>query len=125
MSFDWSEYLNLAKEFAGETTTPANQEAKLRVSISRSYYAAFNLIKDFLQDKEDPSIPTTGDAHRYFTRQFKLSPDPVHKSLGYKLTRMRLFRNQADYVALFPGVSAFTKRAIKLSEKVIYSLNIL
>ena len=37
MSFDWSQYLNVAKELAGDGTTPANQEAKLRAAISRAY----------------------------------------------------------------------------------------
>ena len=41
MSFDWSQYLNLAKELAGQATIPAEQEARLRDAISRSYYAAF------------------------------------------------------------------------------------
>ena len=43
MSFDWSQYLNLAKELTDQPTTPANQEAKLRDAISRAYYAAFIL----------------------------------------------------------------------------------
>lgn len=36
MTFEWSEYLNLARELAGKATTPANQEAKLRAAISRA-----------------------------------------------------------------------------------------
>jgi len=41
MSFDWSQYLNLAKELAGQATIPAEQEARLRDAISRSYYLEF------------------------------------------------------------------------------------
>jgi hypothetical protein len=41
MSFDWSQYLTLAKELAGEATILAEGEARLRDAISRSYYAAF------------------------------------------------------------------------------------
>jgi hypothetical protein len=32
MTFEWSEYLNLARELAGKATAPANQEAKLRTA---------------------------------------------------------------------------------------------
>lgn len=41
MNFDWSGYLNLAQELAGQTGTSASKEAKLRSSISRAYHAAF------------------------------------------------------------------------------------
>jgi hypothetical protein len=36
MSFDWLQYLNLAKELAGQATIPAEQEARLRDAISLS-----------------------------------------------------------------------------------------
>jgi len=36
MSFDWSQFLNVARELAGTANTPANQEAKLRAAISLS-----------------------------------------------------------------------------------------
>ena len=41
MSFDWSEYLKLAQELAGQTGNPASQEARLRAAVSRAYYAVF------------------------------------------------------------------------------------
>ncbi len=56
MSFDWSEYLNLAQELAGKATTPASQEAKLR-AISRAYYAAFVQARNFLRDRDGLTIP--------------------------------------------------------------------
>ena len=61
MSFDWSEYLNLAKELANQAIAPANQEAKLRTAISRSYYAAFINARNYLRDKEGILIPKTGN----------------------------------------------------------------
>lgn len=41
MSFDWSEYLNVAKELAGVETSAASQEAKLRAAISRANSSSF------------------------------------------------------------------------------------
>ncbi len=123
MTFDWLEYLNLAKKLASLVTTSAYQEAQLRVTIHLAYYAAFNLAKNHLQDKEGHSIPTTSNAHTYVSDQFLLNPDSVHKSVGRKLKRLRLFRNQADYVAFFPGLSSFTTASISLAEEIIYTLN--
>lgn len=122
MTFDWSEYLNLAKELAGIATTPANQEAKLRDAISRAYYAAFILARNHLRDREGLSIPATGDAHRYVSEQFDLIPDPMRKSIADKLKRLRMYRNQAYYVDTFPGLFGIATRAITLSEEVISEL---
>ncbi|WP_250125350.1 hypothetical protein [Chroococcidiopsis sp. CCMEE 29] len=119
MSFDWSEYLNVAKELAGTATTPANQEAKLRAAISRAYYAAFIKARNHLRDREGLLIPTTGDAHSYVSNRFELSLDPIRQSIGEKLQRLRRFRRQADYVDIFPGLSGITIIALGLSGEVI------
>jgi uncharacterized protein (UPF0332 family) len=81
MSFDWSEYLIVAKELASQTTTslktqsnikvmllntisrayygtfkkvakPSLDEAKLRCAISRAYYGAFRKARNHLRDKD-------------------------------------------------------------------------
>ena len=57
MSFDWSQYLNLAKELAGQATIPAEQEARLRDAISRSYYAAFILARNYTICEINKVIP--------------------------------------------------------------------
>ena len=123
MSFDWSEYLNVAKELAGVTTTPANQEAKLRAAISRAYYAAFINARNHLRDQEGYLIPTTGNAHRYVSQQFELSSDVVRQSIADKLSRLKAYRKQADYVDKFPGLAGITLMALKLSEEIISTLN--
>lgn len=123
MSFDWSEYLNVAKELAGIATTPANQEAKLRAAVSRAYYAAFIKARNHLRDKEGHSIPTTGDAHKYVIDQFDLSSEAVRQSITEKLARLRLFRNQADYADKFPGLSVITLTALTLAEEIVSTLS--
>lgn len=81
MSFDWSEYLIVAKELASQTSTsiktrskikvmllnvidrayyrafrkaakPSLDEAKLRCAISRAYYGAFRKARNHLRDKD-------------------------------------------------------------------------
>lgn len=123
MSFEWSQYLNLAKELAGQATTPANEEARLRDAISRAYYAAFILARNHLRDKEGHSIPTTGEAHQYVAAQFKLNPEPAHQVVASNLNKLRMYRNQADYVDRFPGLSGITSVALRLAEEVISNLS--
>lgn len=123
MSFDWSEYLNLAREIIGQTTTPANQEARLRSAISRAYYAAFILARNHLRDKEGHSIPETADVHRYVIVQFEQSSDPVRKAIGTKLKQLRRDRNQADYNDTVAGLFVMSQKAIRRSRQVISSLS--
>lgn len=123
MSFDWSQYLNVAKELAGQATIPANQEAKLRAAISRAYYAAFIEARNHLRDKEGHSMPKTSDAHLYVSQQFELSADSIRRTLGEGLVRLRMYRRQADYVDKFPGLNGITLIAIQLSEEIITTLN--
>jgi len=74
-------------------------------------------------DREGYLIPTTGEAHRYVSDQFDLSPDPVRQLVAEDLVKLRLYRRQADYVDTFPGLLGITKTAIRLSEEVISTLN--
>ncbi|NER35561.1 MAG: hypothetical protein F6J93_16475 [Oscillatoria sp. SIO1A7] len=122
MIFDWSEYLDLAKELAGEATASAKPEARRRAAIGLAYYAAFILARNHLRDKEGHSIPRTGDAHRYVAEQFKLNPDPAYQSVASSLAKLRLYRLQADYVDRYPGLSGIVNIALRLSEEAIASL---
>lgn len=122
MSFDWSDYLSVAKELANIAAT-TNQEAKLRSAISRAYYAAFIKARNHLRDREGLLIPRTSDAHSYVSQQFKSSPNAVRQLLAEKLVRLRRFRRQADYVDTFPGLTGITQTALRLSQEVISTLN--
>ena len=123
MRFDWSEYLDVARELASVASSSVNREAKLRSAISRAYYAAFINARNHLRDREGLLIPKTSDAHRYVKDQFQHSCDLVRQSLGGKLLRLRDFRRQADYVDTFPGLVGITQTALKLSEEVIAILS--
>ncbi len=123
MSFDWSEYLNVAKELAGVETSAASEEAKLRAAVSRAYYAAFIKAWNHLRDKEGLVIARTSQAHRDVSKQFENSTDAVRRSWGEKLLRLRDFRRQADYVDTFPRFFGITQIALRLSEEVIPILN--
>ncbi|KAF5436823.1 hypothetical protein C5S35_07295 [Candidatus Methanophagaceae archaeon] len=84
MMFNWSGYLDLAKELAGQTAGQATEEAKLRSSASRAYYAAFCRARNYLRD-EGCSIPPTGIAHVIVRDEFKFSTDKQHRKIGQNL----------------------------------------
>lgn len=123
MSFDWSQYLNLAKELAGEATIPAEREARLRDAISRSYYAAFILARNYLRDKKGHSLPKTSDIHHYIWQEFDINPDSKYQLIADNLKVLRRYRNQADYADKFPLLSAIARIAIKRSQEIIFNLS--
>jgi uncharacterized protein (UPF0332 family) len=52
--FNWEDYLIFAENLLKDKTNMGPEEAKLRSSISRSYYAAFCAAKKFLDENNIP-----------------------------------------------------------------------
>lgn len=121
MTFNWSEYLNLARELAGKATTPSSQQAKLRSAISRAYYAAFIQARNFLRDHDNLTIPRK-NTHQYVINQFRNSPDIMRANLGRNLQRLRSYRNQADYKDIVIGLASKSQEALSLSRRIISEL---
>jgi len=119
MSFDWTEYLNLAQELVGQPTSLASREARLRTAISRAYYAAFCESRNHLRDKEGRQIPPEGTVHRYVRDEFKSSADKLRKQIGHDLDRLRSDRNKADYDDTVTGLDAISKVDLALAGRVI------
>ncbi|MHC1594076.1 MAG: hypothetical protein ACXQT2_02070, partial [Methanotrichaceae archaeon] len=98
IDFEWIQYLNLAKELARSD----NDEAKLRSSISRAYYAAFCNAKNYLEDVDHQNVPKD-QAHSFVINYFKGYDEGRKKKsnrrrkIGFDLERMRNKRVMADY----------------------------
>ncbi|RLI75447.1 hypothetical protein DRP05_14825 [Archaeoglobales archaeon] len=110
MSFDWGDYLALAKELAGESN-----EAKLRSAISRAYYSIFCKARNYLHGK----IPLTGKSidHKLVSEAFKAKDDDKLKRVGVNLERLRIDRNKADYEDDFPNIVAQTEMDLLIAQE--------
>ena len=126
MKFDWEEYFNLAKELAGTT-----EEAKLRSAVSRAYYSAFCLARNYLRDiQQDPRLSwhKTYDinAHQYVAEKFiyNQSKSQTMIEIGQNLNRLRKMRNNADYEdTIFNNLQKEASYALMLAEKIISALS--
>ncbi len=124
MSFDWSQYLNLAYQLFGRRRRPPNREAKLRAAISRAYYAAFILVRNYLLDVAGHLIPPDANPHHYVQLQFRLSNDVERQQIANKLYELRRYRNQADYDNQISGsLKDKASRALILADQIIAGLN--
>lgn len=95
MSFDWEEYLHLARHLAGQEIS-ISEEAKLRAAISRAYYAAYNeaLITayrhGYSRGRFDPN-------HALLIRYYREKPYRDWRSIGSNLERIKDRRVEVDY----------------------------
>ena len=125
MTFDWSEYLKLAQELGGQAVSPASQEARLRSSVNRAYYAAFCQARNYLRNVEGHSIPMSSEVHISVRNEFKSSSDRVRRKIGNNLDRLRIEQRKADYEDLVVGLPSTSRMALALAGQVISALDTL
>jgi len=125
MKFDWSEYFYLAKELA-ETS----EEAELRSAVSRAYYSAFCLARNYWRDiQQDPRLwrHKTYDinAHQYVAEKFiyNQSKSQTMIEIGKDLSRLRKMRNKADYEDTIFNLKKEARTALMLAQNIISALS--
>jgi uncharacterized protein (UPF0332 family) len=126
VSFDWSEYLDLARELAQQSSDPSLAEARLRAAISRAYYAAFCLARNHLRSRQPQLLfPTDAEIHRCVREQFQRSLDPMSKAVAAHLDRLRDWRNLADYEDTVHDLPYATQLALLAADAALAALNTL
>ena len=105
MTFDWREYLTLAKELKDDSITNKNLiNARLRTSISRIYYSVFHISKDYLTLSGE-KFRQSADVHKKICdRLNELARNEIDETkqkqlskISYYLEVLRILRNNADY----------------------------
>jgi hypothetical protein len=89
------DFLELAKFLERRPKGPL-EEAALRGSCGRAYYAAFAFAGEVLRAASF-AIPANGTAHGKVISLLKRSLDPDVQSAGSNLDQLRETRNSADY----------------------------
>ncbi|MBD1215388.1 MAG: HEPN domain-containing protein [Dolichospermum circinale Clear-D4] len=106
MKFDWLSYLEVAETLYNEVISTSNQansasinEAKIRSCISRAYYSAFCLTRNYLRDFEGYSNLKTlkFSVHEYVIEELGNSKKRDFNKLANILDRLRLSRVEVDY----------------------------
>ncbi|MTJ08398.1 HEPN domain-containing protein [Anabaena sp. UHCC 0204] len=106
MNFNWSSYLEVAEILFQEVRSSSGQEmdfslkeAKIRSSISRAYYSAFCLARNYLRDIERDSElqHQRNDVHKYVIDKLFKSEIKELRNLSDELRTLRRMRNTVDY----------------------------
>ncbi|MFZ5944991.1 MAG: DNA-binding protein [Bacillota bacterium] len=80
-------------------------EAKQRTAISRAYYGAFCVARDFIVENNLTTIPNNAEAHLKVKEFYKDSEDVNYKKVGANLDRLRINRNDADYKNTYTNIN--------------------
>jgi uncharacterized protein (UPF0332 family) len=121
--FCWKHYLDLAVDLAKNKT----DEAKLRASISRAYYAAFCNARNYMFDHDRNEFPKNigiGE-HQYLVQYYKgaaeeSKPDDLDGTrfdLGEDLDNMRKMRKRVDYNDHVDKIEKLEKKTAEVLER--------
>jgi hypothetical protein len=107
MSFDWTQYFDVSRELAERAKGASfpHQEAQLRASISRAYYAVFGKARSYLRRHDrilepSPLVGARGERiniHQYVREKFLANTDQDYQEIALILDRLSQYRNAADY----------------------------
>ena len=119
MSFDWIEYLNLARFLQGYGGSSFSQEAGLRCSVSRAYYAAYCHSRNYARDQRS-FIPTYKSAgHKRVREHFQ---NLGMTDISSKLDDLRVWRNSCDYDDSVSNIFVLVSSAVVRSQEIIGKL---
>lgn len=116
MSFDWSLYLQLARELSGRP-----DDAAKRSAISRAYYSAFHAAHDSLKANNIAMDHRRGSHERVWDVYAK-SSRPECQKIGSDGYRLKNARTEADYVADRVPADRKVERHLQEAQSIINSV---
>ena len=121
MSFNWIEFLNIAKKLGVNPPLNINKEAAIRTSVSRAYYAAYNHSSEYAKIKLSFKPNNSSRDHKNLqTWLEKKNRLPEVR----RLKQLAQWRKGCDYKKDFVISDLLYTKSIETAEKVILSLNI-
>jgi hypothetical protein len=98
--FDWKHFLYLADVLIGHGAMAPVPAAKERTSISRAYYAAYNLAVSYIRENDPAFLRSMGAriTHGDISQWFKDRDEKSLKRVGTTLERLCQKRHDADYI---------------------------
>ena len=124
MSYNWNSFLELAKELKNGAEDAEIKDARLRTAISRAYYCAFHLARNFLRDVEaDQGLTNDGYDHIYVKEKFKDDDNQERRKIGTSLERLKSNRTKADYRDnTINGLERTTSYSLELADEIVEGL---
>lgn len=94
MAFDWAEFERLAEAVAVAGQIGCSEEARLRTSVSRMYYAVYCCLRDLEACRHGFSAPKKGSVHKALREHVRARRGNV---FARWLEQMHIYRCECDY----------------------------
>jgi len=122
MTFDWRQYLDVARFLRDRTDRDSypDREAAYRCAVSRAYYAAFCHARNYARDRLG-FFPTYGPDDHVKVRLYFAKRNV--RGIASRLDQLRQARNRCNYDDAVPSISGELSRALSLAEYVIAELS--
>jgi uncharacterized protein (UPF0332 family) len=115
MNFDWSSYLDLARELGGRP-----EQAAQRTSVSRAYYSAFHAASGSIQVNGVSTNPKfNGHPHKAVWSVYGSSVRSECKKIAVYGFRLRDARVQADYDAARDVCADQVRRSLRDAQSIV------
>lgn len=109
--FNFDLFLQFAREVLDK-----KDEAYLRSSVSRAYYAAFHRCRTYLKNTGTVTFQNSDKDHGDTIRGMR----ELDYRIGYDMASLRRWRNFADYDGeLAPDWESMSRNAIAISNKIV------
>ncbi len=117
MSFNWREFLDLAKYLKEKESSQYTKQSALRTSASRAYFAAYCQARNYASKKlgytPGPNPSTDhGNLRRFYNNKQRFQ-------IAHNLDDLRRWRNQCDYDESIDALENLAKSSIKKAEYIL------
>lgn len=116
MSFDWREYLELARELKCQIGSGYSEEAAKRSAVSRAYYAAFCWTRNYAEAHWEFQRTGGAEDHKRLREHLR---NLSKMQIASNLNRLREWRNSCDYDDKVQHIDDLVKSAIEVAGKII------
>lgn len=120
MSFSWLDYYRLAERLRSENQDSPLYYAHLRCSISRAYFAAFCIARNYLINNHGQKFDGVAEDHVAVRNYFY---DHRRQNIADELDHLRIARNKADYDDVMEGLFNTSLMCLNRARRVIEALN--
>lgn len=92
MSFDWKEFYGVGVHLESHSS----KEAYQRSAVGRYYYSCYHSVRDYFENKYFP-LGHQDSPHQTLIEYLKYYGDDDEADLADSLSKLRTYRNKADY----------------------------
>jgi hypothetical protein len=119
VTFDWRGYVDLADDLL---TLRPNDEAAQRAALSRAYYGAFGVAREYLLTKRGMTV-ISFNAHYHVWAVFAQAPKGIEQRIAQEGNRLKRRRDLADYEANYSRLAIEAAKWVARARRLVADID--